>query len=85
MVRPLAARFTFRDVRTDRDLTADVTVSIEARHLFRTTITLSLTGREKLGKTAAELARGDQNAWKRATFAAVEAVLEAEERLGAAG
>ena len=82
VVRPLAARFLFRDVRTDRDLGADVTVSIEARHLFRTTITLSLTGREKLGKTAAELARGDPNAWKRATFAAVEAVLEAEERLG---
>ena len=59
MVRPLAARFLFRDVRTDRDLTADVAVSIEARHLFRTTITLSLTGREKLGKTAADLARGD--------------------------
>ena len=83
MIRPLAARFLFRDVRTDRDLAADVTVTLEARHLFRTTVTLSLTGRDKIAKTAAELARGDPNAWRRATFAAVEAVLEAEERLGA--
>ena len=83
VIRPLAARFLFRDVRTDRDLAADVTVSLEARHLFRTTVTLSLTGRDKIAKTAAELARGDPNAWRRATFAAVEAVLEAEERLGA--
>ena len=40
VIRPLAARFLFRDVRTDRDLAADVTVTLEARHLFRTTVTL---------------------------------------------
>jgi hypothetical protein len=82
VTRPLDARFRFRDVRTDRDLTADVTVGVGGRHLIRTTITLSLTGRDKLAKTAAELARGRADAWRRATFAAVEAVLEAEERLG---
>jgi hypothetical protein len=80
--RPLGARFVFRDVRTDRDLTADVTINWDGRHLFRTTVTLSLQGRDKIAKTAAELARGKGDAWRRATFAAVEAVLAAEERLG---
>jgi hypothetical protein len=84
IVRPLGARFTFRDVRTDRDLSADVTVNLAGRHLFRSTVTLSLTGREKVAKVAAELAGGGNGeAWRRATFAAVEGVLEAEERLGA--
>ncbi|MEX1172330.1 MAG: AAA family ATPase [Chloroflexota bacterium] len=82
-VRPLGARFLFRDVRTDRELAADVAVSIGGRHLFRTTATLSLTGRDRIGKTAADLSRGDAAAWRLATFAAVEAILEAEEQLGA--
>ncbi len=83
VVDPLRARFLFRDVRTDRDLTADLTVSLAARHLFRTTATLSLAGRDKIAKTAAELAHGNAPAWRVATFAAIEAVLSAEERLGA--
>ncbi len=80
--RPLGARFVFRDVRTDRELAADVTVSLGSRHVFRTTVTLSLAGRDKIAKTAAELTRGDVSAWRLATFAAVEAILEAEEQLG---
>ena len=83
VVRPLGARFLFRDVRTDHELGADVTVGLAGRHLFRTTVTLSLTGRDKVAKTAADLAGGNGPAWRLATFAAVEAVLEAEERLGA--
>lgn len=83
-VQPLNARFLFRDVRTDRDLTADLTVALSARHLFRSTVTLSLTGRDKVAKTAAEMAGGGNGpAWRLATFAAVEAVLEAEEQIGA--
>ncbi len=83
VVDPLRARFLFRDVRTDRDLTADLTVSLAARHLFRTTATLSLAGRDKIARTAGELAHGSAPAWRVATFAAIEAVLAAEERLGA--
>ncbi len=76
------ATFLFRDVRTDRDLTADVTVLVGARHLFRSTVTLSLTGREKIARVAADLAGDQQEPWRLATFAAVEAVMEAEEQLG---
>lgn len=82
--RPLDAAFVFRDVRTSGELSADLTVIHGPRHLFRTTITLSLAGREKIGKVAADLAGSDDPAaWRRAAFAAVEAVLEAEEHLGA--
>jgi hypothetical protein len=76
------ATFLFRDVRTDRDLTADVTVMAGARHLFRSTATLSLAGRDKIAKVAADLAGDKPDQWRRATFAAVEAVMEAEEQLG---
>lgn len=82
-----ALSLVFREVRTDRELAADVSVSYGGRHLFRTTATLSLTTRDKLARTAAELA-GVREAVarediRRAVFAAVEAVLEAEEQIGA--
>lgn len=82
-----ALSLTFREVRTDRELSADVAVSYGGRHLFRSTATLSLTARDRLAKTAAELA-GIRDATaredlRRSVFAAVEAVLEAEEQIGA--
>ena len=55
-VRRGALELTFREVRTDRELAADVAIAYGGRHLFRTTATLSLTTRDKLAKTAAELA-----------------------------
>lgn len=83
-VRPLGAVFVFRDVRTAGELAADIRVGLGDRHLFRTTTTMTLTGRATIAKVAAEMARsGDLDAWRRATFAAVEAVLAAEEQLGA--
>ncbi len=83
-VRPLRATFMFRDVRTAGELAADVSVSFRGQQLFRTTSTLSLTGREKIGKVAFEMSgEGTADGWKRAVFAVVEAVLEAEENLGA--
>lgn len=83
-VRPLEAAFVFRDVRTTGELSADVTVLHRSGKLFRTTVTLSLAGREKIAKTAKLLARdGSAEDWQQATFAAVEAVLDAEEQLGA--
>jgi hypothetical protein len=83
-VRAIGARFVFRDVRTDRDLSADVSVSTFGRHLFRSTVTLSLTGRNTVAKTAADLSGGYPALadWKAAAHAATEAVLEAEEQLG---
>lgn len=82
-VHPLRAVFLFRDVRTTGELSADVAVAYRGAHLFRTTVTLSLTGRERIGKVARDLCgEGTPEGWKLATFAAVEAVLEAEERLG---
>jgi AAA domain len=81
---PLGARFTFRDVRTAGELAADVSVSSATGHLFRTTTTLTLTGREKIAKTASELDGGPATytTWRAATFSAVEAVLQAEENIG---
>jgi hypothetical protein len=81
--RLLEAVFLFRDVRTSGELAADLAVSHRGRHLFRSTTTLSLTGRDRVAKTAQALAEeGAPDEWRRATFAAVEAVLEAEERVG---
>jgi AAA domain len=77
------AVLTFREVRVDRDLSADVTITHRGRHLFRTGSTLSLTGRDKLAKTAAEFSRSDNGTpWRAMVFAAVEAVLAEEEGLG---
>lgn len=81
-VSPLGAGFMFRDVSVSGELRADVAVTHGEQHLFRTTTTLTLAGRDKVAKTAAELDSGDGEAWRRATFGAVEAVLEAEESLG---
>ena len=82
-----ALALTFREVRTDRELSADVAVAYGGRHLFRSTATLSLTTRDRLAKTAAELAgihdSGTREELRRSVFAAVEAVLEAEEQIGA--
>jgi hypothetical protein len=82
-VAHLGADFTFRDVRVDRELSADVTVAYRGRHLFRSGITLGLTGRDKMAKIAAELSQTDSGTpWKRITFAVSEAVIAAEESLG---
>lgn len=82
-VEPFGAAFLFRDVRTDRDLSADVTVTHQARHVFRSTCTLSLAGREKVAKVAAQLTGADHGTWVTATFRAVEAVMGAVEALTA--
>lgn len=74
---------TFRDVRTGGELTADVAVGVAGRHLFRTTTTLSLTARDKLAKTAAEFSGTTAPTLRRALFAAVEAVLAAEDEVDA--
>lgn len=82
-VPELDARITFRDVRADRELSADVAVNVADVHVLRTTTSLALVGRDRLAKTVAELARNASgDLWRRAVFAATEAVLEAEERLG---
>ncbi len=83
-VEPLNAEFMFRDVSISGELRADVAVSHLGIHLFRTTTTLTLTGRDKVARTAADLDSGDAAAWRRATFAAAEAVLAHEEALGGA-
>ena len=81
-VEPPGAEFLFRDVRTDRDLSADVTVRRDGRHVFRSTSALSLTGRDRIAKTAAELDGGGGAAvWRRVTFLAAEAVMDAVEQL----
>jgi len=82
-VDPLAAEFLFRDVAADGEMRADVTVAHDGRHLFRSTSTLSLAGRDRIAKTAAEMDSGDGEAWRHATFAAVERVLVAVEDMGA--
>ena len=74
---------TFRDVRADRELSADVSINVADVHIFRTTTSLALVGRDRLAKTTTELARNASgDLWRRAIFAATEAVLEGEERLG---
>jgi hypothetical protein len=81
-VAPLGAQLVFREVRLDRDPAAEIAVSIRGRHLFRTTSTLSLTGRDRIAKTAHELSQaGTLDIWRRGTFTAVEKVLEAEGRI----
>lgn len=81
--RLLEVEYLFREVRTSGELSADLAVAHRGRHLFRSTSTLSLTGRDRVAKTAAALAgEGSGEEWRRATFAAVEAVMEAEERIG---
>lgn len=83
-ISPPGAVFLFRDVRTDRELTADLAVRVRGRHLFRSTVTLSLTGRDRLAKVASGLdGRTDGGVWRAAAHAAAEAVMEAEEQLGA--
>lgn len=79
---PLGLSMVFREVRTDRDLSADVSFAVGDRHLFRTTSTLSLVGRDKLAKTAAEFGLLEGHRTRQAVFAAVEAVLSAEENVG---
>lgn len=81
-VLPLDAHFVFRDVQTGSEPKGDVTVRHGDKHLFRTPSTLSLAGRDKIAKTAAELDSGDGPAWRLAVFAAVEKVMEAEEQAG---
>jgi hypothetical protein len=79
----LDARLTFRDVRVDRELSADVSVNVADVHVLRTTTSLALVGRDRLARTIGELARNASgDLWRRAVFAASEAVLEAEEQLG---
>lgn len=83
-IAPMGAQIVFREVRLDRDPGAEVAISIRGRHLFRTTSTLSLTGRDRLARTAWQLSSmgaGAEDLWRRATFTAVEKVLEAEGRI----
>ncbi len=81
-VTPLNAHFMFRDVQTGGELRADIEAWHKGSRLFRTTSTLTLAGRDKIAKTAAEMDSGDGPAWRLAVFAAVEAVMEAEEQAG---
>ncbi len=81
-VSPIDAHFMFRDVVTGSDPKGDVSVRHGDKHLFRTPSTLSLAGRDKIAKTAAELDSGDGPSWRLAVFAAVEKVMEAEEQAG---
>ncbi len=84
-VSPLGAELLFRDIRQDREPAAEVAISIRRRHLFRTTSTLSLTGRDRLAKTAFRMSQaGDAQTWEFAVHAAVEKVMEAEESLSGA-
>lgn len=81
-ISPLGAQLVFREIRLDRDPAAEIAVSIRTRHLFRTTSTLSLTGRDRIAKTARDLAgTGEELVWRRGVFTAVEKVLEAEGRI----
>lgn len=84
-VRIGIGEFLFRDVATHRGMEADVSVSTGDIHLFRSTATLSLTGRRTIAKGAIERAVGvgTEADWTRATDLAVEAVMEAAEALGA--
>ena len=82
-VRPFGASFLFRDVTLGRDGSADVAVYRHGQRVFRSGSTLSLTGRKGIARTAAEMAGGAADDWQAATFAAVEAVLEAIEQLSA--
>ncbi|MFI5258312.1 MAG: AAA family ATPase [Candidatus Limnocylindrales bacterium] len=81
---PTGLALTFRDVRTDGELAADVSIDCRGSHLFRTTSTLSITTRDRLARTAADFggANGEAPLWRSVIFASVEAVLEAEESLG---
>jgi hypothetical protein len=73
----------FRDVRVDRELHADVTITYQGRHLLRTYASLSLASRNALAKQAALFAQSDTGTpWPRIIFTAVEAVMRAEESLG---
>jgi hypothetical protein len=83
-VEPLGAEFVFRDVRVDRNPTADVTLRSRGLHLFRTgEMTLTSTSRARLAKDAFEFSSAsDLMTWRRAVGAAVERVMEAEEALG---
>lgn len=76
------AVFVFRDVRVAGELAADVSVSADGRHLFRSTSTLSLAGRDRLMRSAAMMSATEPRDWQHATYKAVEAVLAAEEQLG---
>jgi hypothetical protein len=75
--------FLFRDIRTDREMSADVAVSHEGRHLFRSTSTLSITGRNNIARTALAMDGevGNLKDWQKATYAAVESVMDAIEQL----
>lgn len=78
-------RLILRDVRTDSELTADLAVAYNGVHLFRTTTTLSVTARKRLADQAIEMAgfqNSEQGFLRRCFFAAVEAVLAAEEQVG---
>lgn len=85
MVRIGVGEFLFRDVTVHRGMEADVSVATGGLHLFRSTATLSLTGRKTIAKGAIERAVGvgDEADWMRATDLAVEAVMAAAEGLGA--
>lgn len=89
IVSPLGAVVMFREVRVDRDLSADISISIgrrPPRHLFRTgSVSLGMRSRSEIARTAHELSgASDVPTWKQAIFAATEQVMDAEEHLSGA-
>lgn len=80
---PLGASIMFRDVRVDRDLSADISVALRGLHLFRSgSVSLGMRSRSEIARTAHELSgASDVPTWKQAVFAATEQVMEAEEHL----
>jgi hypothetical protein len=82
-INPLGAAMLFRDVRVDRDLSADISVSLRDRHILRTgSVSLGMRSRSEVARTAHELSGvSDLPTWKQGVFAAAELVMEAEEQL----
>jgi hypothetical protein len=78
------AEFTFRNVTTHRDLSADITVMAGPTRILRSTNSLSLTGRTSFAKACVSRAMGygSPELWADAVFMAFEAILDAQETLG---
>lgn len=85
-IKPLGAILVFREVRVDRDLSADIAVATRRGHVFRTgVVSLGMRSRSEIARTAQELSGvSDLATWKQGVFAAAELVMEAEEHLSGA-
>ena len=68
--QPLGASIMFRDVRVDRDLSADISIALRGRHLFRSgSVSLGMRSRSEIARTAHELSgASDLPTWKQAVF-----------------